>query len=250
MNKNSIIYSFKIFLICVVFFAFVIIITYVFEELNANNNDHIGTLLSVSADIVVDAGHGGRDGGAVSSDGLFEKDLNLELSLTLRDFLSFCGYECVLTRQEDKLVCDESDPSLKGKVKMTDLKNRLEIAEGNEKAVFVSIHMNKFSDSKYSGAQIIYSKNFENSKTLAECLQERLHKIEKNTSKRSALASPNSIFLLKNAQIPAVIAECGFLSNYDEEKLLNEDDYQNELADAIYRGILDYYKISEKNKGV
>ena len=102
--------------------------------------------------------------------------------------------------------------------------------------------MNKFTDSRYRGAQVIYSGNFEESKELASAIQKRLHLLPDNKSKRTEAKAPKGIFLLKNAQIPAVIVECGFLSNYDEEKLLNTDKYRKELTKAILDGIESYYE--------
>ena len=101
--------------------------------------------------------------------------------------------------------------------------------------------MNKFSDSKYSGAQVIYSGNFPESENLASLIQNQLCLFEENKSKRSHLKAPGSIFLLKNAKIPAVIVECGFLSNFEEEELLGNKKYQKKLAGAISKGIQKYY---------
>ena len=237
MDKYSIIYSLKIFLICLVFFAFVISISFIFSELNFNNSYHIGASLSVSADVIVDAGHGGRDGGAVSSDGVFEKDLNLELSLTLREFLTFCGYDCILTRQEDKLVCDETDPLLKGKVKMTDLKNRLKIAEDNENAVFISIHMNKFPIEKYKGLQVYYSVNNNESQQLAEEIEMKTRMLLQPENNRKSKKAGSNIYILDRITIPAVLVECGFLSNSEDTALLSSEEYRAKLALVIAESI-------------
>ncbi len=230
----------------IIFIAFVILLSSIISYFKGSKTSVFSQ--SMSKKIVIDPGHGLPDGGAVGMQGSIESTLNLAISKKVEKKLRKKGYSVIMTRLDENSLSPEGESI--SQRKKNDMHKRLEIINSSGADIFVSIHMNKFSDSKYSGAQIIYSKNFENSKTLALCLQERLHKIEKNTSKRSVLASPNSIFLLKNAQIPAVIAECGFLSNYEEEKLLNEEEYQAELADAIYKGILDYYKISEKNKGV
>ena len=237
MDKYSIIYSFKIFLICLVFFAFVISISFIFSELNFNNSYHIGALLSVSADVIVDAGHGGRDGGAVSPEGVFEKDLNLELSLTLREILTFCGYDCILTRQEDKLVCDETDPLLKGKVKMTDLKNRLKIAEDNENAVFISIHMNKFPIEKYKGLQVYYSVNNNESQQLAEEIEMKTRMLLQPENNRKSKKAGSNIYILDRITIPAVLVECGFLSNSEDTALLSSEEYRAKLALVIAESI-------------
>lgn len=108
--------------------------------------------------------------------------------------------------------------------------------------------MNKFSDSRYSGAQTLYSKNFTQSQLLAELIQEEFHSIKENKSKRSPLKAPDGIFLLKKSNIPAVIAECGFLSNYEEEQLLNTSKYQKSIAKALVSGIEKYYSLQEERK--
>ena len=119
---------------------------------------------------------------------------------------------------------------------------RLEIINTSDADMFISIHMNKFSDANYTGAQVLYSKNFTQSETIAESIQKKLCLLEDNKKKRSHLKAPKGLFLMENAQIPAVIVECGFLSNASEEKLLNTKEYQQSLAKAIVFGIEDYYR--------
>ena len=230
----------------IIFIAFVILLSSIISYFKGSKTSVFSQ--SLSKKIVLDAGHGLPDGGAVGINGSIESTLNLAIAKKVEKKLRKKGYEVIMTRCDDNSLSPEG-LSIAAR-KKDDMHKRLEIINSSGADIFVSIHMNKFPDSKYKGAQIIYSQNYENSKTLALCLQERFHKIKNNTSKRSVMAAPKSIFLLKNAQIPAVIAECGFLSNYEEEKLLNDEDYQAELADAIYKGILDYYKNSEINKGV
>ena len=117
--------------------------------------------------------------------------------------------------------------------------------------MFVSIHINKYTDSRSRGAQVIYSANYLQSAQLATSIQEELCLLKNNKTKRTQMKAPDSIFLLKKATIPAVIVECGFSSNFSEEQLLITDEYQNELAGAIVSGIEKYYKNSlETNKGV
>ena len=180
--------------------------------------------------VIVDAGHGGRDGGATGVTGLLEKELNLEISNTLGDILLAAGVETRLTRRADSLVCDEIDPTLKGKLKQTDLKNRAALAAAFPQALFISIHMNNFPVEKYSGLQVYYSVNNENSLTLATLIQSRVAETLQPDNTRRVKAAGSNIFLLDRIHSPAVLVECGFLSNYAESKKLADAAYRKELA--------------------
>lgn len=198
--------------------------------------------------IVVDAGHGLPDGGAVGMTGTIESELNIKIAKLLQEELGKKGYTVIMTREDDKTIA-EGDKSISGR-KKEDMHKRLDIINSSSADMVVSIHMNKFTQSQYRGAQVIYSGNFEESKALASSIQKRLHLLPENQSKRTEAKAPKGIFLLKNAQIPAVIVECGFLSNYDEEKLLNTDKYQKELTYAILGGIEDYYERIGRDEGI
>lgn len=188
---------------------------------------------TLSETYVLDAGHGGRDGGAVSVEGIPEKDLNLAITMVLRDFLLFCGADVIMTRENDRLVCDETDATLKGKIKMTDLKNRLEIAKSFPQARFVSIHMNNFSVEKYSGLQIYYSKNNSESAALAQATQARVREVLQPQNDRKVKAAGSNIYLLDRMENPAILIECGFLSNYEEANRLTQREYQAQLGILI-----------------
>lgn len=190
--------------------------------------------------IILDAGHGGFDGGAEASDGTKEKDINLSIALKTKYLLEQGGFEVIMTRLSDTGIETDSNQSIT-KRKVSDMKKRLEIISSNPKAVFVSIHLNKFTTSTAVGAQVFYSPNSESSEILAESLQSRLiSQIQPDNTRRIKRAD-KSIYLMKNAQIPAVIVECGFLSNPSELALLKSEEYQNKTAFSIYCGILDYY---------
>lgn len=189
--------------------------------------------------IVVDAGHGLPDGGAVGMMGTIESELNIKIANLLREKLTKKGYTVIMTREDENTIAEGGGSISERKKK--DMHKRLEIINSSGADMLVSIHMNKFTDSRYCGAQVIYSGNFPESEELASAIQKRLHLLPDNNSKRSQTKAPKGIFLLKNAQIPAVITECGFLSNYEEEKLLNTEKYQKELSSAILGGIEDYY---------
>ena len=195
--------------------------------------------------IIIDAGHGYPDGGAIGITGTIESDLNLKIALYLQKALSQKGYTVIMTRTDENSLSD-SGKSLSEK-KRSDMNKRLKIINGSGADMFVSIHINKFSDSRYRGAQVIYSDNFVQSELLASSIQTELCKLSDNMSKRKENKAPKNIFLLKNANIPAGIVECGFSSNFAEEQLLLTEKYQKELANSIAAGIKEYYN-SEKER--
>ncbi len=189
--------------------------------------------------VIIDAGHGGEDGGAVSADGHLEKDLNLSVAMLLGKSLTEMGYNVVYTRTEDKLLYSEEE-NIKGMRKIYDLKNRVKIAESHPDAIFVSIHMNAFSSSKYSGLQVYYSPNCENSRLLGECVQkEAIEQIQPDNTRKIKKAD-DSIYILKNINNPSILIECGFMSNPEESRLLADKDYQKRLSFAFVCGIINY----------
>ena len=203
---------------------------------------------TVTKRIVIDAGHGLPDGGGVGINGTIESTLNIKIAKLVKKELEKKGYTVVMTRTDENTIAEESGTI--GARKKSDMYKRLEIINSSDADMFVSIHMNKFSDSRYRGAQVIYSGNFEESALLAALIQKELHSLPDNKSKRTQSKAPAGIFLMKNAQIPAVIVECGFLSNYDDEKLLNTEKYQKELGKAIVNGITKYYERNNKNENI
>ncbi|MGN1044236.1 MAG: N-acetylmuramoyl-L-alanine amidase CwlD [Acutalibacteraceae bacterium] len=204
------------------------------DKMNTEKND--------LATIILDPGHGGEDGGAVGVDGIVEKDINLSISLKLKDFLQAAGYKVIMTRETDTAIYDDDSKTLREK-KRSDLYNRAEIIKDNsqEKAVFVSIHQNKFPNSKYFGSQIFYSKNHAGSQNLASGIKDSLVGLIQPENTREIKPADKKIFLLHNAQIPAVIVECGFLSNQEEADKLTKPEYQTQLAFSIYCGISNYF---------
>ena len=199
---------------------------------------------AVTGKIIVDAGHGLPDGGAVGATGTIESTLNIKIAKLLQKELRKNGYTVIMTRTDENTIT-ENGKTIASR-KKSDMHERLRIMNSSDADMFISVHMNKFSDSRYRGAQVIYSGNFEESALLAGVIQKSLHAIPENESKRTQAKAPSGIFLLKNAQIPAVIIECGFLSNFDEERLLNTKEYQNKLAKAIAEGIKCYYERKSK----
>ncbi len=188
--------------------------------------------------IILDAGHGGEDSGAVGIDGTLEKDLNLMLCYQIRDVLTVHGLNVVMTREEDRLMYKESE-NIKGQRKHFDLKNRVEIARKHENVVFVSIHMNKFPSDKYKGMQVYYSRNNSNSKTLAQSIQTSTSLYLQTDNKRQIKDSAGKIYLLDMLECPAVLVECGFLSNADDCKALGEEAYRKKLALIISMSLIE-----------
>lgn len=192
--------------------------------------------------VIIDPGHGGEDGGAVGKSGVVEKDINLKISLALRDMLHLMGYDTIMTREKDKAIYDEEAIKLRQK-KRSDLKNRLSIIHKNssDNSIFVSIHQNKFPNEKYHGTQIFYSSNHPGSEELALKIRENIVSKLQKDNEREIKESKSGIFLLKNSNIPSVVVECGFLSNVEEEKKLNDGEYQRQLALCISMGVNDFF---------
>lgn len=185
--------------------------------------------------IILDAGHGGEDPGAVVGD-LEEKALNLQITTKLATFLDLSGYNVLLTRSEDRLLYNSGEENRK---KYYDLYNRLKIAENYEYAIFISLHINKFPSAECKGLQTFYSLNHPQSEALAESLQQA-SKLLMTDNRRTIKSDQKTIFLLKELQIPAVLVECGFLSNANDAKNLSNQEYQNMLAFSLYCGISNY----------
>ena len=188
--------------------------------------------------IVIDAGHGGEDGGA-EVDGVLEKDINLSIAGKLSEILRLCGCRVTEIRDEDISVYDSDAQTLREK-KVSDLKRRVEIANESDNNILVSIHQNKFDNSAYSGAQLFYSSNHDDSRVLAESIRGAITSLLQKDNTRELKPAGSDIYLLDHAEVPAVIVECGFLSNQEERSKLMDDDYQNEMAYAVAMGVLEY----------
>ena len=187
------------------------------------------------ATVVIDAGHGGRDGGAVALSKISEKDLNLDVSLALAEMLRGSGVNVVLTRDGDYMLsCDEGSTN-KGR----DLAARRRIIQSQENAIFVSIHMNSFPQAEYKGLQVYYSENNELSKRLAETVQSyTVENLQKNNKRQTKMG--RDIYLLETAECPAILVECGFLTNPEEAELLNNAEYRRKLALILCAAVCDF----------
>lgn len=187
--------------------------------------------------VVLDAGHGGEDGGATDAKGRPEKDLNLAVTLLIRDYLTENGVSVVLTRESDTMLYDKNS-EYAGSKKRQDLEARVAICNSVENPFFVSIHMNSFPQSKYHGLQVWYSGRNEESKILAESIQNRIKERLQPENERAIKQATDSIFVLQHLDCPAVLVECGFLSNPEEAERLQDPAYQKELAKEISLAIL------------
>ena len=190
---------------------------------------------------MANSAHGGFDGGAVAADGTVEKDINLIISEKIRDLLVMDGYNVIMTRNSDTGTENDSSISI-AKRKKSDLENRLALMSENPDSIYVSIHLNKYTTSSAFGTQVFYSKNVDASKELGQYIQGAVVSMIQPENKRVVKKGSDSTYLLKNAKVPTVIVECGFLSNVKELELLKSDDYQSKMAFAVFSGITNFYE--------
>lgn len=190
--------------------------------------------------VIIDAGHGGFDGGAVADDGTIEKDINLSIALYLQEYLSVFNIKTIMIRETDCSVEDDGLNTIRQK-KSSDLHNRMKIMEETDNAIYISIHQNKYPDGKYSGTQVFYSpKTKDESQVLAQSIQDCVVNTLQKDNKRQIKECGTSVFLMYNAVKPAVLVECGFLSNYEETNKLKTSEYQKKIAFCIAMGIQNY----------
>ena len=195
--------------------------------------------------IVLDAGHGGLDSGAVGQSGVLEKDVNLAVVLDLRDMLEMSGFEVVLTRDEDISIYDPGVEGIRNQ-KLNDMDNRLKIIQSHPDSIFLCIHQNNFTDPQYFGGQMFYNNNHPDNRTLAQIMQRRFADLQPGNDREIKL-SGEELFLLKSNKNPSLMIECGFLSNPDEEQKLSTKEYQQKVAFTIYGGVMEYLDaIAEK----
>ncbi len=201
--------------------------------------------------IIIDAGHGGKDGGAVAPDGTEEQYINLAIALKMNDYLEKKGYKTLLVRDDNNSIHDVNANTIKEQ-KVSDIRNRLKISESHKNSVYVSVHQNYFTESKYSGTQVFYSPNNPESEVLASFVQKSVVKNLQPDNTRQIKKCDKSVYLMYKTNAVAILAECGFLSNSDELEKLKNEEYQNSIAHAICDGIIDYInnKTQEYSTGV
>lgn len=196
--------------------------------------------------VIIDPGHGGEDGGAVSPLGTRECELNLQISLRINDLFRFLGVRTAMTRSEDVSIYDSEAKTVSEK-KVSDLKNRAKLVNSIPNGLFLSIHQNMFSDGKYSGAQVFFAQT-EGSQALAEQLQLLLREQVDPGNRREAKPS-SAVWLMEHIDCTGVLVECGFLSNTDEEQRLKTETYQKKLSAVIACTVTQYLTgETEKNE--
>lgn len=193
------------------------------------------------ATVILDPGHGGEDPGAVSNySGIAEKDINLRIALMLKEVLEEDNYRVIMTREEDVLNYSAGTKNITEK-RRQDLTARRKLIDSSGADIVVSIHLNKFEDPQYYGAQTFYPPESAESERLAVCLQNALRANVDPSNNRKALVKKERIVIFRNLVVPTALVECGFLSNSQEEALLRTVDYQEKIAKAIKKGIDDYF---------
>ena len=189
------------------------------------------TVIQRTGPLVLDAGHGGEDGGAVSLTGAPESQINLAIVLKLRDVLGLYGVDPILLREEDISLHDRDANTLREK-KRSDLKNRVTAVEAVEGGTLLSIHQNTYTSSRYHGSHVFYAPT-EDSQRLAEHFQSSIKAALQPDNERAVKRIPDSVYIMNHVTCPAVLIECGFLTNPAEEALLRDEDYQRKLAAVI-----------------
>jgi N-acetylmuramoyl-L-alanine amidase len=192
--------------------------------------------------VIIDAGHGGIDSGAIGTAGTFEDEINLSVALKLRRLVEQSGGVALMIREEDMGLYDASKK--RGR-KLEDLQNRMKMFKESNADIIISIHMNHFPQGQYYGAQTFYKDGNPNSKKLAQYIQSELISVIDRGNTR-AIKPKNDVYVFKGNDIPGALVECGFLSNSEEERLLRQDHYQERVAWSIFSGMVKYF---EEDKG-
>ena len=232
MKQNTLLFSFG-----AIFLAVTLLCSVLFHALESS------FLPSTAADaqiserpvIILDAGHGGEDGGATGTNGVLEKDLNLSLTQGLAKLFRLAGYLVVETRTEDKLLYN--DGTKKGHKKQGDLTNRLAFSDQYPNSVFVSVHMNTFPNQSCEGVQVWYSQNNGASKELAQAVQGKVSSLLQPNNHRKIKAATSGIYILRHIQVPAILIECGFLSTPSDCERLCDPAYRQKLILTLFAAI-------------
>ena len=225
----------------VVFAPFYLLIVTIFlaiAHIGSNTVTTIQQQKAVSRNhmIVIDAGHGGIDGGATSCTGVLESHINLEIALRLEDMFHLLGYDTVMIRKIDESIYTEGNTIASQKV--SDLKERVRIANETPNAILISLHQNTYSDSRYRGAQVFYG-NDAQSKALAQAVQKNLVAVLNPGSQRKS-KSAKGVYLMEHITCPGILIECGFLTNSEEEALLRDGQYQTKLCGVVAATLSSY----------
>lgn len=215
----------------------------IFTAVRYNLSQTTAALAQQPPTIVIDAGHGGVDGGTTGKAGTSESQLNLTIALKVEQMLAFCGFRTHMIRSTDISVYTGDCETISQK-KVSDLKHRVQIVNDFPSAILLSIHQNHFSDERYCGAQVFYGAA-EGGKELAQQLQETIRK-GVDPGNRRLCKRASSVYLMEKITCPGVLLECGFLSNEKEELRLNQPGYQKKIACAISAALAQYIQAGEK----
>ncbi len=229
MLFNVVFYITVVAIIAAVFFAMLLVVMKLSVSA-MTGGQQCGTIL-------IDPGHGAEDGGAVSDSGLVEKDINLDISLMLRDQLETAGFSVEMTRERDEMAGSGDTLSEK---RRNDFANRLLMYNESGVDAVVSIHQNKFSSPAEHGAQVFYSPNGESSEALARSVRRSITSLLQPDNERAITMAGSNIYLLNNCENPCILVECGFLSNEEEAQLLSSEEYRKEMAFAVCCGVMEY----------
>ena len=232
--------------ITVICFLFVSVITVTSVFASVNKINYAKSLVDKDKPlIVIDAGHGGFDGGCVGADGTFEKDVNLAISLQLNQTLNQAGFKTLLIRDTDCSVETEGT-TIRAK-KKSDIFNRFSYMNDYSGCVYLSIHQNQYSAASVNGGQMFYTPNNDNSRALAESLQKNIIDYVQHDNKRKVKPCTKDVYIIHNApkESTAVLVECGFLSNKTDLYNLKNPDYQKRFCFAVTAGILDWLELTE-----
>ncbi|MCH5315270.1 MAG: N-acetylmuramoyl-L-alanine amidase [Eubacterium sp.] len=228
--------SIVLFFVLIIIFIACIILSSLIDRADKVNSVNV----SDNSCIVIDAGHGGKDGGTIGADGALEKTINLDIALDLYDFFKVIGYNCELVRDGDYELYYEEEERVR-----SDLYNRLDFVNSFENPTLISIHQNHFENEREWGMQIWYSPNDEISKLIADEILSFTNSNIQKDNKRQNKVSDSSYYILYKASAPSVMVECGFMSNNNENALLQDKNYQKKIAYSIAMGF-NNYKAQEK----
>lgn len=196
--------------------------------------------------IVLDAGHGGMDSGCVAVNGAYEKDINLDIVKDLGELLTLSGYKVVYTREEDISIHDDGVEGIRNQ-KISDMENRLEIVKSYPDSIFISVHQNLYTEPAYFGAQMFYTTNNSSNRRLAQIMQGRFAALQPGNDREIKLID-NGLYLFKTTEQPALLIECGFLSNPSDAENLSSPEYRKKVAFTIYGGLTEFLGEEVKNK--
>jgi N-acetylmuramoyl-L-alanine amidase len=227
------------------------LVCFVIVAVTANNRAvsvPAGTVVDGRPVIVIDAGHGGPDPGCVGAGGELEKDINLAIALNLRDLLEFSGFTVVMTRETDVSIHDDGIEGLR-RQKLSDMENRKAIILNYPGSVFISIHQNQFTQPQYFGAQMFYSTVNRDNFRFAQLMQEKFRELHPENDREAKLID-GELYLFRNTSQPALLIECGFLSNAEEAARLIDDGEQKKIAFTIYRGLIEFLSTSSESEDV